>query len=120
MVYSLYVFVTAALFTIIQKNRIGEASVQFFWKWGNLIEKEIKIPYSEILKIDLVEYHGDEYSTIYFTTRTTYNMIKMDPDTGLPRHCCTFEKVKNGKEAYQILMDLWSKKRKTPSDKQLN
>ncbi len=78
------------------------------YKWGIKQGTSIEIPFKDITAINLVEYHSKDYSTIYLVTKKDYKIHKLNFDNNSPRHTYTFEKVKKGKEVYQLMMERWN------------
>ena len=77
------------------------------YKWGIKQGTSVEIPFDDIISIDLVEYYNSDYSTIYLATNGDYKIHKLNFDNNSPRHTYTFEKVKKGKEVYQLMMERW-------------
>lgn len=63
--------------------------------------------FSDIARIDLVGYEGEDHSTIYFLPKHPVDFRGYDFEKEEPRMYPTFENVPHGKEVYRILMEQW-------------
>jgi len=81
------------------------------YKWGIRKGTSIEIPFKDITAINLVEYNSKDHATIYLVTKEDYKIEKVNFDNNSPRHTYTLERVKKGKEVYQLLMKQWEKAR---------
>lgn len=104
-------FVLPAIFLVYisktMKYSILPDKIKF--EWGLLKRKKVLIPFSDITTINLVKYDDSNHSTIFFGTKNTYKIRKVNFDMNEPRAHITFENVKEGDKVMKLLNLIWQR-----------
>lgn len=79
------------------------------FEWGVFRKNRIDIPFTDITAIQLVEYDNHSFSTIFFGTKTVYNIKKLNFELSEERPHITFEKIKDGRKVVALLHTLRDK-----------
>ena len=74
--------------------------------WGYFNKERVDIPIDDLTYVNLVEYKNSNKSTIYIGTNNKYELHTFNIAEGDSRPQITLERVKNGKEIYNLLMKL--------------
>ena len=97
-------FVRSFLISTSLKYTIYPKHISF--EWGYFNKERVDIPIEDLTYVNLVEYNNSNKSTIYIGTKHTYDLHTFNIAEGDSRPQITLERVKNGKEIYNLLMKL--------------
>ncbi|MCB9328582.1 MAG: hypothetical protein H6572_07825 [Lewinellaceae bacterium] len=106
------IWLNLKVFSIASSMKYSTYKDRIRFQWGLFTPKDVSIPFTDIISMNLVKYTNSHRSTIHFGTGKKYKINKFDFDTNEDRAHITFERILNVDEVYALLNKLWVESRK--------